>query len=79
MQTLTIITGPHGIQYRQQAFVDSWGRKRVCEKRLDTLPKAHNEVCQCCGQPITGVRSTKKFCSPGCRVKWNRQLKRVGK
>ena len=79
MQTLTIITTAKGVQYRQQEFVDSLGRKRVCEKRLDTLPKEHNEVCACCGQPIDSERSTKKFCSTNCRVKFNRQQKREAK
>ena len=77
MQTITIISTAKGVQYRQQQFVDSWGRKRVCEKRLDTLPKEHNDVCACCGQPMDSERSTKKFCSAGCRVKFNRQLKRL--
>jgi predicted nucleic acid-binding Zn ribbon protein len=74
---MQIITTAKGVQYRRQEFVDSWGRVRVCDKRVDTLPKEHNEVCACCGQPIASERSTKKFCSPGCRVKWNRQQKRA--
>ncbi len=63
--------------YLQREFVDVRGRKRVCTKRLDTLPKPHNDVCLCCGQPIDSERSTKKFCSAGCRVKWNRQQKKA--
>jgi len=84
MQTITVngqafpvITTAKGVQYRQQEFMDAWGRKRVCTKLLDDLPKAHNEVCACCGQAIDAERSTKRFCSAGCRVKFNRQLKRV--
>jgi predicted nucleic acid-binding Zn ribbon protein len=74
---MQIITTALGVQYRRQEFVDSWGRTRVCDKRVDTLPKEHNVACECCGQPIDSERSTKKFCSAGCRVAWNRQQKRV--
>ena len=77
MLAMTIITTAKGVKYRQAEFTDAWGRKRVCEKRLDTLPQPHNEVCQCCGQPMDSERSTKKFCSAGCRVKFNRQQKRA--
>lgn len=72
---MNVITTALGIQYRQQEFMDSWGRKRICYKRLSNLPKPHNESCAVCGQPLIAVRSTKKFCSSACKLRYHRQRK----
>lgn len=32
-------------------------------------------VCEQCGKEFTAQRSTARFCSPTCRVTWNRQKK----
>lgn len=72
MTTMTIIS-TKGIQYRRMEFVDAWGRKRTCDKRLSDLPKPHAETCAVCSQPIAAKRSTMKFCSPACRMKAHRQ------
>ena len=74
---MNIITTAQGVQYRRQEFTDSWGRKRVCDKRLDTLPQPHAEVCAVCGQPISAERSTRQFCSAACRVRAHRQRQRL--
>ena len=73
----TIITTPAGIAYRRQVITDSWGRQRVCDKRLDDLPKPHLEACECCGAPLTTERSTKRFCSDACKMKAYRQRQKA--
>ena len=75
MTAQTIVTAA-GVAYRRQEFVDSWGRKRVCDKRLDDLPKPHAETCAVCGAAIAAERSTKRFCSDACKMKEYRQRKR---
>lgn len=65
---MDIIKTARGIEYRRQTFTDRWGRVRVCDKRLDTLPKPHAETCAVCGSAIAADRSTKRFCSDRCRV-----------
>lgn len=67
-----------GVQYRRQEFVDAWGRRRVCDKRVSDLPKPHASTCAVCGQAIQAQRSTMRFCSPGCRVKANRAARKAG-
>ena len=74
---MNVITTASGVPYRRQEFTDAWGRVRVCDRRLDTLPKPHAEVCAVCGQPISAERSTRRFCSTACRVKEYRQRQRV--
>ena len=74
---MNIITTAQGVQYRRQEFTDSWGRKRVCDKRLDALPKAHAEICTVCGQPISAERSTRRFCSSKCKMREYRQRQRL--
>ena len=73
---MTIITTATGEQYRRMEFVDAWGRRRVCDKRVSDLPKPHRDTCECCGSPVNPERSTMRFCSAKCRVKWNRQRKK---
>ncbi len=67
-----IIKTATGTEYLQREFIDAWGRHRVCTKRVADLPKPHATACACCGQAIRPQRSTMRFCSAGCRVKWNR-------
>ena len=74
---MNVITTAHGVQYRRQEFTDAWGRKRVCDRRLDTLPRPRSETCAVCGQPISAERSTRRFCSAACRVRAHRQRQRV--
>ena len=74
---MNVITTAHGVQYRRQEFTDAWGRKRVCDRRLDTLPRPHAEVCAVCGQPISAERSTRRFCSDACKMREYRQRQRV--
>jgi len=71
--TYPVITTAHGVRYRQQTFVDAWGRHRVCEKLLRDLPQPHPAVCAVCGAPITAARATKRFCRPACKMKDYRQ------
>ena len=72
---MNIITTAKGVEYRQQEFTDSWGRNRVCYKRLDTLPKEHAETCAECGAAISTLRSTKRFCSDACKMREYRRRK----
>lgn len=65
---MEIIKTALGVEYRRQTFTDSWGRVRVCDKRLDTLPKPHAERCAACGATISPERSTRRYCSDRCRV-----------
>ena len=71
-KAMNIIKSLAGIEYRRQEFTDAWGRKRVCDKRLSDMPKPHNTACACCGKQMDSARSTKRFCSAGCRVKASR-------
>ena len=66
---MNIIQTASGIEYVEREFVDSWGRRRVCHKRLDELPKPHAETCVVCGASIDSERSTKRYCGDACRMK----------
>ena len=70
------IIAVRGVEYRRMEFVDAWGRRRVCDKRVSALPQPHAETCSACGQPIQAQRSTMQFCSAKCRVKAYRQRQR---
>lgn len=72
---MKIVTTAKGVQYREQEFIDAWNRKRICHKRLDTLPKEHATHCAVCGSPIEAIRSTLRFCSDACKMKDYRQRK----
>jgi hypothetical protein len=51
-------------------------RETVCE-RITTKPKEKPRLrCQHCGRMYVPTRS-KRFCSPNCRVFWNRAKKQV--
>lgn len=77
MTAQTIIVTAAGIAYRRQEFVDSWGRKRTCDKRMDDLPKPHAETCAVCGAALAAERSTRRFCGDACKMKEYRQRKRA--
>lgn len=67
------IVAVRGVEYRRMEFVDAWGRRRVCDKRVADLPKPRAEACAACGQPIQARRSTMQFCSAKCRMRAHRQ------
>ena len=65
-----------GVEYIRREFVDAWGRRRICDKRVSDLPQPHHTACECCGVPIAAERSTKRFCSDACKMREYRQRKR---
>lgn len=78
MTTTTTFKTPQGIEYLRREFVDTWGRRRICDKRVADLPQPHHTACECCGAAIDAQRSTMRFCSTKCRMKVHRQRKAAG-
>ena len=72
---MNIIKTALGVEYRQQEFIDAWGRSRICFKRLSNLPQPHKEACAVCGKMLEALRSTKRFCGPACKMRHHRQNK----
>lgn len=72
------IKAASGVEYVEREFVDAWGRRRVCHKRVDSLPKPHAESCAACGAPIDPERSTMAYCGAACRMKAYRARRKAG-